>query len=162
MNRAYLGTILTAVLLSACGDSATGGTGGTGGDGGTGATGATGGAGGTGGTGANGGTGGTANGGTGGVGGTGGTGAVGGDGGGGGAACDTCADALMTGMGDNVCPGESQDLVTALEACLCQGACADECGDSLCALMQPSQACGQCVQDPMGCGVEFNACLEDM
>ncbi len=122
--------------------------------------------GGSGGTTATGGTGGTAGGGVGGAtGGTGGAvggtgGATGGSGGTGGAACTGCADYVTN--GGTLCEGTSTDLYNALVDCTCAGACKDVCLDNVCAGMDVTADCQNCVIDSAaGCGAEFTECSND-
>lgn len=105
--------------------------------------------------------------GVGGSGGSGGAGGQGGQGGGGGAACtESCAEATqdpnvpfcMTAAGM-----EAQGLYDPLFTCSCgdMGPCAMLCKDSLCAGMDPSADCAQCVlnkAEPDGCSGAFGAC----
>ena len=149
MNMKYLAILFGACLFGISGcvieTSGGGGSGGGGVGGGAGGNTSTGGSGG-----ATGGSGGA-------TGGTGGT-----------VACMTCGDFITNGTDpamlctDNG-PPSSSDLYGALGDCTCNGACANDCTDSVCAGADISDACLTCVQDTAaGCGNEFNECANDI
>lgn len=103
---------------------------------------------------------------------TGGSGGAAGRTGGGGAGtgaggpCSTCSEAISDAEENVLCPGPSQDLYDALNACICQGTCGMVCAD-LCVSPPGTMAspiCINCIQDAseLGCGIEFNRCSNDV
>ncbi|MBC8132147.1 MAG: hypothetical protein H7X95_04135 [Deltaproteobacteria bacterium] len=90
---------------------------------------------------------------------------TGGAGGGAAVACDIaykCQQAIMPPGNDprKLCAGTVAEMkFAALDACLCTGACASKCGDSVCAMQAPSTACFTCLMDATaGCGKEAADC----
>ena len=82
---------------------------------------------------------------------------------GGGGPCVGCKD-RMGHPNLTVCAGQSSSLWQAYDGCSCQdgGHCASGCGDNFCLGQAMSYACQQCMYDPvLGCGNEYNACLND-
>jgi hypothetical protein len=75
--------------------------------------------------------------------------------------CLSCGDAL-TSSAYPPCAGTSEALFTAYHSCMCDGKCKAKCLANLCAGSSQSGDCQTCQYDPaMGCGSEYNACLND-
>jgi hypothetical protein len=76
-------------------------------------------------------------------------------------ACFNCARVLGEGLFPE-CPS-SLPVIDALLNCTCSGACSAVCGADGCNIpLVGTMECQSCIVDPdMGCGVEFQACLDD-
>ena len=79
----------------------------------------------------------------------------------GGTSCARCGDAFALPQPKPVC-ADSAGRLNAVMTCACSGACAAECGDSLCASTMVSSTCFTCLEDPAGCQVDFAACANDI
>ena len=74
--------------------------------------------------------------------------------------CTGCADYVTN--GGTLCEGTSTDLYNALVDCTCAGACKDICTDNVCAGLDVTTDCQNCVIDSAaGCGMEFGECSND-
>jgi hypothetical protein len=85
-----------------------------------------------------------------------------GQGGGGGSMCIKCSDILINqgGNPNNLCTS-SVPIFTALQTCVCQTNCSNQCGNTAyCGGMGMSGQCNACVQQ--NCASEAQACYADM
>lgn len=76
--------------------------------------------------------------------------------------CVTCGDFIM-GVGSNLplCPG-SDALYDKLITCICNDKCAMQCNNA-CSGQDLDPNCQDCIFDEVnGCGVDFNACANDI
>ena len=77
--------------------------------------------------------------------------------------CVLCAETLSSPLPSDVvlCPG-SKELFFQLSDCICNGACAERCGDSACAGFETSADCGACIGSfEDGCGSQLDQCASD-
>lgn len=77
--------------------------------------------------------------------------------------CARCAEAIDNFAGVSICTDTTAHLLDALLTCACSTTCADPCIDSFCSSASPSPECTVCLLDTsLGCGNEFDACLNDL